>query len=140
MTVSETGHLTMGTLHTNSAVQTVTRIIDVFMPEQQSQIRTQLAFVLEGVISQQLVPGKHGDRRVLAMEVMIPNAAIRNLIREDKVHQIYGIMQTGQSSTGMFTMTQSLVDLCRKDLISVETALTYAVYPDEVARALGMKV
>ncbi|MDR2104443.1 MAG: type IV pilus twitching motility protein PilT [Deferribacteraceae bacterium] len=139
MTVSETGHLTMGTLHTNSAIQTVTRIIDVFSPAQQAQVRTQLAFVLEGVISQQLVPSKQGDRRVLALEVLVPNTAIRNLIREDKVHQIYGLMQTGQGASGMFTMTQSLVDLFRRGIISAETALTYAVYPDEVARALGTR-
>ena len=95
LTIAETGHLTFATLHTNSAAQTINRIIDVFPPHQQSQVRAQLSFVLEGVISQQLIP-KIGGGRVLALEVMIPNAAIRNLIREDKIHQIYSIMQTGQ--------------------------------------------
>jgi twitching motility protein PilT len=137
MTISETGHLTMGTLHTNSALQTINRIIDVFPPYQQPQIRTQLSFVLEGVVSQQLIPTRDGLGRALAMEVLIPTSGIRNLIREDKVHQIYSSMQTGQSSTGMFTMTQSLVELTRKNIITTENALAYAVYPDEVTRALG---
>ncbi|OHE56089.1 MAG: type IV pili twitching motility protein PilT, partial [Thermodesulfovibrio sp. RBG_19FT_COMBO_42_12] len=95
LTISETGHLTFATLHTNSSVQTINRIVDVFPPHQQPQIRAQLSFVLEGVISQQLLPRKDGTGRVLALEVMIPNPAIRNLIREDKIHQIYSIMQTG---------------------------------------------
>lgn len=137
MTISETGHLTMGTLHTNSALQTINRIIDVFPPHQTPQIRTQLSFVLEGVVSQQLIPTRDGLGRALAMEVLIPTPGIRNLIREDKVHQIYSSMQTGQNTTGMFTMTQSLVELVRKNIISTENALAYAVYPDEVARALG---
>ncbi len=110
LTIAETGHLTFATLHTNSAVQTMNRIIDVFPPHQQSQVRAQLSFVLEGVISQQLIP-KIGGGRVLALEVMIPNAAIRNLIREDKIHQIYSIMQTGQSKFGMQTLNQSLYEL-----------------------------
>ena len=88
LTVAETGHLTMATLHTNSCVQTVNRIIDIFPSHQQPQIRSQLSFVLEGVISQQLLPRSNGKGRVMAMEIMIPNPAIRNLIREDKVHQI----------------------------------------------------
>ena len=92
LTVSETGHLTLATLHTNSAVQSLNRIIDVFPPHQQEQIRVQLSFVLEAIVAQQLIPKKNGTGRVLAVEVLIPTAAIRNLIREDKLHQIYSIM------------------------------------------------
>ncbi|MFH1014979.1 MAG: type IV pilus twitching motility protein PilT, partial [Nitrospirota bacterium] len=111
LTVSETGHLTLATLHTNSAVQTINRVIDVFPPHQQEQIRTQLSFVLEGILAQQLIVRKSGQGRVLAIELLVPNPAIRNLIREDKVHQIYSMMQTGQSRFGMQTMNQSLFDL-----------------------------
>lgn len=132
LTVSETGHLTFGTLHTNSAVQTINRIIDVFPPHQQPQVRAQLSFVLEGVISQQLITRADGKGRVLACEVMIPNSAIRNLIREDKLHQIYSMMQSGQGEHGMQTMTQSLVDNYKKGLITYEDAINRAVYPEEV--------
>jgi twitching motility protein PilT len=111
LTVSETGHLTFATLHTNSAVQTINRIIDVFPSHQQEQIRVQLSFVLEGIIAQQLIPRKSGNGRVLSVEIFIPNPAIRNLIREDKTHQIYSMMQTGQSKFGMLTMNQSLFEL-----------------------------
>jgi len=132
LTVSETGHLTFGTLHTNSAVQTINRIIDVFPPHQQPQIRAQLSFVLEGVICQQLLQRADGKGRVLACEVLIPNPAIRNLIREDKLHQVYSMMQTGQEEHGMITMSQSLYELYRKGLITYEDAVNRAVYPDEV--------
>lgn len=132
LTVSETGHLTFGTLHTNSAVQTINRIIDVFPPHQQPQIRAQLSFVLEGVICQQLLQRADGKGRVLACEVLIPNPAIRNLIREDKLHQIYSMMQTGQEEHGMITMSQSLYELYKKGLITYEDAINRAVYPDEV--------
>ncbi|MGA1846904.1 type IV pilus twitching motility protein PilT [Deferribacter abyssi] len=132
LTVSETGHLTFGTLHTNSAVQTINRIIDVFPPYQQPQIRAQLSFVLEGVICQQLIQRADGKGRVLACEVLMPNPAIRNLIREDKLHQIYSMMQTGQEEHGMITMSQSLYELYRKGLITYEDAINRAVYPDEV--------
>jgi twitching motility protein PilT len=136
LTIAETGHLTFATLHTNSAVQTINRIIDVFPPYQQSQVRAQLSFVLEGVISQQLVP-KIGGGRMLALEVMIPNAAIRNLIREDKIHQIYSIMQTGQSKFGMLTLNQSLYDLYTKKLISYEDCIGRSSNPDELIQMVG---
>jgi twitching motility protein PilT len=131
LTVSETGHLTFATLHTNTAAQTINRIIDVFPPHQQEQIRVQLSFVLEGIISQQLLPKKSGDGRVLALEILIPTPAIRNLIREDKVHQIYSMMQTGQERIGMQTMNQSLYELYTKGLISYEVALSKSPLPDE---------
>ena len=132
LTISETGHLTFATLHTNSSVQTINRIVDVFPPHQQPQIRAQLSFVLEGVISQQLLPRKDGTGRVLALEVMIPNPAIRNLIREDKIHQIYSIMQTGQSKFGMQTMNQSLYDLFTRGLITKDEAIGRSTVPDEL--------
>ncbi len=132
LTVAETGHLTFATLHTNSAIQTINRIIDVFPPHQQSQIRAQLSFVLEGVICQQLLTRKDGKGRVMVCEVMIPNSAIRNLIREDKLHQIYSMMQAGQGEHGMITMTQSLYEVYSKGLITYEEAINRATYPDEV--------
>jgi twitching motility protein PilT len=136
LTIAETGHLTFATLHTNSAVQTINRIIDVFPPYQQSQVRAQLSFVLEGVISQQLIP-KIGGGRVLALEVMIPNAAIRNLIREDKIHQIYSIMQTGQSKFGMQTLNQSLYDLYTRKMISYEDCIGRSSNADELIQMVG---
>lgn len=136
LTVSETGHLTFATLHTNSAIQTINRIIDVFPPYQQSQIRAQLSFVLEGVICQQLIQKADGRGRVMACEVLIPNSAIRNLIREDKLHQIYSMMQSGQSEHGMITMSQSLFDLYSKRVITYEEAVNRAVYPDEVRQMI----
>jgi twitching motility protein PilT len=123
LTLAETGHLTLATLHTNSCAQTINRIIDVFPPTQQPQVRSQLALVLEGVVSQQLIPVATGDGRVLAMEIMVPNSAIRNLIREDKVHQIYSSMQTGQEKYGMQTMNQSLSQLVAQRAISPEEAM-----------------
>jgi twitching motility protein PilT len=123
LTIAETGHLVFATLHTNSAVQSINRIIDVFPPHQQAQIRAQLSFVLEGVMSQLLLPRAGGAGRALCLEVMVPNAAIRNLIREDKVHQIYSQMQVGQGKHGMQTMNQSLFSLLSKRLISMEEAL-----------------
>jgi twitching motility protein PilT len=118
LTVAETGHLAFATLHTNSAVQSINRIIDVFPPHQQPQVRAQLSFVLEGVMTQQLIPRASGHGRALALEVMVPNPAIRNLIREDKIHQIYGVMQAGQSKFGMQTMNQSLYNLYARKLIT----------------------
>jgi twitching motility protein PilT len=123
LTLAETGHLTLATLHTNSCAQTINRIIDVFPPTQQPQVRSQLALVLEGVVSQQLIPMSNGDGRVLAMEIMVPNSAIRNLIREDKVHQIYSAMQTGQEKFGMQTMNQCLSHLVMQRAISPEEAM-----------------
>jgi twitching motility protein PilT len=132
LTIAETGHLTLATLHTNSCVQTINRVVDVFPPHQQPQVRAQLSFVLEGVLSQQLIPKANGQGRVMAMEIMVPNAAIRNLIREDKVHQIYSTMQTGQNKFGMQTMNQSLFDLYGKRLISHEEAVGRSSVPDEL--------
>jgi twitching motility protein PilT len=132
LTIAETGHLVFATLHTNSAVQSINRIIDVFPPHQQSQVRAQLSFVLEGVISQLLLPKAGGPGRVLALEIMIPNAAIRNLIREDKVHQIYSQMQVGQGKHGMQTLNQALYSLFMRRLITVEEAMGRSGEPDEL--------
>src|SRR6478735_665756 len=121
--IAETGHLTFGTLHTNSAAQTINRIVDVFPAHQQPQIRAQLSFVLEGILCQSLLPRANGKGRVMAMEILVPNAAIRNLIREDKVHQIYSMMQTGQDVHGMQTFNQALATLYHKRLITRETAM-----------------
>lgn len=137
LTIAETGHLSFATLHTNSCAQTINRIIDVFPPHQQPQVRAQLSFVLEGVISQQLLPRASGQGRVLALEIMIPNAAIRNLIREDKVHQIYSTMQTGQAKYGMQTMNQSLADLYQRRLITYEEAIGRSSIPEELISMIG---
>jgi twitching motility protein PilT len=130
--VSETGHLTFATLHTNSAVQTINRIIDVFPSSQQEQIRVQLSFVLEGIVAQQLIPKINGAGRAMSMEILIPTQGIRNIIREDKVHQIYSAMQTGQGKYGMQTMNQSLMDLVIKKHISAETAIAHSTVPEEM--------
>ena len=136
MTISETGHLALATLHTNSTVQTINRVIDVFPPHQQSQIRAQLSFVLEGVICQQLIPHASGRGRAMACEIMVPNPAIRNLMREDKVHQIYSQMQVGQHQSYMQTMNQSLYDLYRKGDITLEDALNRSSDPTELRTML----
>jgi twitching motility protein PilT len=130
--IAETGHLTFATLHTNSAVSTINRIIDVFPASQQAQIRTQLSLVLEGIMCQALLPKASGDGRAMALEILIPNAAIRNLIREDKVHQIYSMMQTGQDKFGMQTFNQALATLHQKRLISLETAMQRSSNTDEL--------
>jgi len=132
LTIAETGHLALATLHTNSCVQTINRILDVFPPFQQPQVRAQLSMVLEGVLSQVLIPRLGGSGRVLALEIMVPNPAIRNLIREEKVHQIYSQMQMGQSKFGMQTMNQSLCDLYIRRLISYDDALARSSDPDEL--------
>jgi len=137
LTISETGHLTFGTLHTNSCAQTVNRIIDVFPPHQQPQVRAQLSFVLEGIISQQLIPKANGQGRAMAMEVLIPTPAIRNLIREDKVHQIYSSMQTGQGKHGMQTMNQSLFELYSKRVITYEDALARSSNLEELVNMIN---
>jgi twitching motility protein PilT len=129
--IAETGHLTFGTLHTNSAAQTINRIIDIFPANQQGQIRTQLSLVLEGIVCQALLP-KIGGGRVCGLEIMIPTPAIRNLIREDKIHQIYSAMQTGQEKAGMQTMNQSLATLYQKKQITLETALGASSNRDEL--------
>ena len=130
--IAETGHLTFGTLHTNSAAQTINRVIDIFPASQQSQVRTQLSLVLEGIVCQALLPRADGKGRVCSLEIMVPNPAIRNLIRDDKIHQIYGAMQTGQEKLGMQTANQSLASLYMKRLITLETAMTASSNKDEL--------
>jgi twitching motility protein PilT len=130
--IAETGHLTFGTLHTNSASSTINRIIDVFPSHQQSQIRAQLSLVLEGILCQALLPKADGRGRVMAMEILIPNPAIRNLIREDKIHQIYSSMQTGQDKFGMQTFNQSLYQAYIQKTITLETALARSSNQDEL--------
>ena len=132
LTISETGHLVFTTLHTNNAVQTINRIIDLFPPHQQPQVRAQLSHVIQGVMTQQLLPRAAGPGRVVACEVLIPNPAIRNLIREDKVHQMYSQMQVGQGKHGMITLNQSLYGLLQKRIITVEEALGVSYDPDEL--------
>jgi twitching motility protein PilT len=135
--IAETGHLTFGTLHTNSAAQTINRIVDVFPAHQQPQIRAQLSFVLEGILCQTLLPKANGKGRAMAMEILVPNAAIRNLIREDKVHQIYSMMQTGQAKYGMQTFNQSLATLYFKKAITLQTALSRSSNPDELQEMIS---
>jgi len=130
--IAETGHLTFATLHTNSAAQTINRIVDVFPAHQQSQIRAQLSFVLEGIMCQSLLPRASGSGRALAMEILVPTPAIRNLIREDKIHQIYSSMQTGQERHGMQTFNQSLATLYFKKQITLQLALTMSSNSDEL--------
>jgi twitching motility protein PilT len=137
--IAETGHLTFGTLHTNSASQTINRIIDIFPAHQQSQIRTQLSLVLEGIVCQALCP-KIGGGRVVSLEIMIPTPAIRNLIREDKVHQIYSSMQTGQEKYGMQTANQSLATLYHKKLITLETAMEKSSNREELQEMINRGV
>ncbi len=130
--IAETGHLTFATLHTNSAPQTINRIVDVFPEHQQSQIRAQLSFVLEGIICQSLLRRASGKGRCLCCEILIPSSAIRNLIREDKIHQIYSMMQAGQMKHGMQTFNQALATLYHRRMISLQSALAYSSYPDEL--------
>ncbi len=132
LTIAETGHLCFATLHTNSCVQTMNRIIDVFPDTQQSQVRTQLSFVLEGILSQTLLPLATGKGRAMALEVMVPNPAIRNLIREDKIHQIYSQMQVGQDKFAMQTMNQSLFLLAHARKITQEDAMARSSELDEL--------
>jgi twitching motility protein PilT len=140
--IAETGHLTFGTLHTNSAAQTINRIIDIFPANQQSQIRTQLSLVLEGIVCQALLPRADGKGRVVSLEIMIPSPAIRNLIRDDKIHQIYGSMQSGQEKLGMQTANQSLASLYIKRAITLEAALAASSLKDElqdmISRGVGV--
>ncbi len=142
--IAETGHLTLATLHTNSAATTINRIVDIFPANQQPQIRTQLSLVLEGILCQSLIPRANGSGRAMAMEILIPNSAIRNLIREDKIHQIYSAMQTGQEKFGMQTFNQSLSQLVLTRQISMEAALLKSSNPDElmdlVQRGVGVNV
>jgi twitching motility protein PilT len=135
--IAETGHLTFGTLHTNSATSTINRIIDVFPAHQQPQIRAQLSLVLEGVLCQTLVPTVNGKGRAMVMEVLIPNPAVRNLIREDKIHQIYSAMQSGQEKFGMQTFNQALATACLQKQVSLETALQRSSNPDELQEMIN---
>jgi twitching motility protein PilT len=137
--IAETGHLTFGTLHTNSAAQTINPIIDIFPANQQSQIRTQLSLVLEGIVCQALVP-KVGGGRCAALEIMVPTPAIRNLIREDKIHQIYSSMQTGQEKYGMQTMNQSLATLVQRKQVALETAMTASSNREELQEMINRGV
>ncbi|PYV08605.1 MAG: type IV pili twitching motility protein PilT [Acidobacteria bacterium] len=130
--IAETGHLTFGTLHTNSASSTINRIIDVFPAHQQSQVRAQLSLVLEGILCQSLLSKSDGRGRAMAMEILIPNAAIRNLVREDKIHQIYSAMQSGQEKFGMQTFNQALHTLYQQKSITLETALARSSNPEEL--------
>ncbi|HET7480224.1 MAG TPA: type IV pilus twitching motility protein PilT [Rubrobacteraceae bacterium] len=136
VSAAETGHLVFGTLHTQDAPQTVDRIIDVFPSHQQSQIRTQLANALQGIITQTLIPKRDGKGRVAACEILVPTPGVRNLIREGKNHQIYSAMQTG-GKFGMQTMDAALVDLVRKGLISREEAEKRSSNPEELNRLAG---
>jgi twitching motility protein PilT len=135
--IAETGHLTFGTLHTNSAASTINRVIDVFPSHQQPQIRAQLSLVLEGILCQSLLHKVGGQGRVMAMEIMCPNPAIRNLIREDKIHQIYSAMQSGQDKFGMQTFNQSLATLYFQKQITLETALQRSSMPEELTEMIN---
>lgn len=140
--IAETGHLTFATLHTNSAAQTINRIVDVFPSHQQTQIRTQLSMVLEGIVCQSLLPRADGRGRVVAVEVLIPTPAIRNLIRDDKVHQIYASMQAGQEKVGTQTLNQSLASLYYAGAITIDTARQTSSLRDElndmISRGVGV--
>jgi len=135
LNIAETGHLVFATLHTSDASQTINRIIDVFPPHQQEQIRVQLSFVLQGVFAQQLIPHASGTGRTLACEVLIANSAVRNLIREQKIEQIPTIIQTG-GKYGMVTMNQSLVDLYKKQKISYQEAVNRSTDPEDLKKLL----
>jgi twitching motility protein PilT len=137
--IAETGHLTLATLHTNSASQTINRVIDVFPAHQQGQIRTQLSLVLEGIVCQALLP-RIGGGRIVSLEILIPTAAIRNLIREDKIHQVYSAMQTGQEKVGMQTANQSLATLYMEKKITLETAISASSLPDELQEMISRGV
>lgn len=133
LTLAETGHLTFASLHTSDVVQTVNRIIDVFSANQQAQIRTQLSFVLQAVFCQTLLPRLDGHGRAMAAEILVANSAVRSLIREDRAHQLYSIVQTG-GKTGMKTMNQALYELYRDKLVTYEQALSRSSDPDDLKR------
>src|SRR4030095_853699 len=139
LSIAETGHLVLATLHTNSAVRTIHRVIDVFPAHRQSQVRAQLSLVLEAVLSQTLVARLDGRGRSMVCELMIANAAIRNLIREEKVHQIASLMQVGQQKSGMVTLSPPLLELVARRWISRQAALAVATDPDELAQMLAVK-
>ncbi len=135
--IAETGHLTFATLHTNSAFSTINRVVDSFPPHQQQQIRAQLSLVLEGIVCQSLLPRSDGNGRVVATEVLIPTPGIRNLVRENKVHQIYSMMQAGQEKFGMHTMNQSLARLYLEKKITRDVCLTTSSNVEELQKMLG---
>jgi twitching motility protein PilT len=137
LSAAETGHLVFGTLHTNSAIQTINRMVDVFPPDKQNSVRHLLSFVLVGVISQQLVRKRSGRGRALTMEIMRTTNAIRNLIREEKLEQVYSAMQVGQQETGMMTMNQSLIKLVNDGIVDEEVALEATTVPDELVRLMA---
>jgi twitching motility protein PilT len=136
MKLAETGHLTLATLHTNSAAQTVTRIIDAFPSWQQSQIRAQLSLVLEGIVCQSLLPKANGTGRAAALEILVATPAIRNLIREDKVHQIYSTMQAGQEKYSMQTMNQALARLIMSRVISKDVGMAASSHKEELTQMM----
>ena len=138
LTCAETGHLVFATLHTSDTAQTINRIIDIFPAHQQSQIRTQLSFVLMGIISQQLIPKAKGKGRILATEVLMATPAIRSMIRESKLHQIYSLVQTGQRE-GMQTMNQALYNLYKKDLITSEDAFSRTFNAEDLSQLFSRK-
>ena len=135
--IAETGHLTFGTLHTNSATSTINRIIDVFPAHQQPQIRAQLSLVLEGIMCQSLLPKIDGKGRAMIMEILVPNSAVRNLIREDKIHQVYSSMQSGQEKFGMQTFNQALATAYFQKQISLEVALQRSSNVDELQEMIN---
>jgi len=137
LTVAETGHLVLSTLHTGSAVQTLSRIVDVFPPHQQAQVRAQLSLVLQAVVAQQLVRRRDGGGRVLAAEVLLATPAVRNLLRDEKTHQVYSQMQVGQAGSGMQTMSRALVALVERGVVARDEAIARATEPDEVRQMLG---
>lgn len=136
LTMAETGHLVFGTLHTNGAIQSINRVINVFPPHQQPQVRQVLSFTLQAILSQQLIPKSNKPGRAMACELMVPTIAIRNLIREDKLHQIYSAMQSGQEETGMQTMNQSLVNLVKLGSLNKQDALDASFMPEELQKML----
>jgi twitching motility protein PilT len=142
--IAETGHLTFATLHTNSAATTINRIVDIFPSNQQPQIRAQLSMVLEGILCQSLIPRVNGSGRCMAMEILIPTPAVRNLIREDKIHQVYSVMQTGQDKYGMQTFNQSLSHLVLAKQITHEDALSKSSNVEElqdlIQRGVGLNL
>jgi twitching motility protein PilT len=138
LTIAETGHLALATLHTNSAAESINRIIDVFPHNQQSQVRAQLAFVLEGVMTQTLLPKAKGRGRVMAMEIMVATPAIRALIRDEKIHQIYSAMQSGKKF-GMQTMNDSLYQLYMAREVTEDDCLRVSGDPNEFLRMIGQR-
>ena len=139
ITAAETGHLVLSTLHTIGAASTVDRMIDVFPPHQQQQIRIQLANVLEAIVSQQLIPTADGKRRLAAFEVLHVNGAVRNMIREGKTHQLITVMQTNRK-LGMITMDDALTALFQQKVISADSAVRFAQDPDTMAMKLGIRI